>query len=128
MFTREYKLFASVIRNDFSSFLNFSVSFSIRILMGRLFHNFGPAREKDLCPYTEENLFSIKLNVLGFDITTFSINESGAIPHTFMHDQTDLKYDALTNLQPVELCKQWSNGYPIIFVPTSNYSNRRVLN
>ena len=84
MFTRLYNTSALVIRNDLSNFLNASVSFSIRSSIGRLFHNFGPAHEKALRPYSYENFFSASCNVLGLDITIFSFNGAGAMHQTHL--------------------------------------------
>ena len=84
MFTRRYSDSALVMRNDLKSFLKASVSFSIRRFSGRLFHNFGPARENALRPYSEQNLFSTSCNVRGFAKVIITFKDSGAIPHTHL--------------------------------------------
>ena len=84
MFTRLYNKSELVIKNDLSSFLNASVSFSFLNSTGRLFHSLGPAHEKALRPYSYENFFSTSCNVLGFDMTIISFNDAGATHHTHL--------------------------------------------
>ena len=84
MFTRRYSDSALVMRNDLRSFLKASVSFSIRRFSGRLFHNFGPARENALRPYSELNFFSTSCRVREFANVIISFKDSGAKPQTHL--------------------------------------------
>ena len=53
-----------IIRKDFNEVLNFSVSLTDRILLGKRFHSFGATWEKALPPYLFSYLVSCSLKVL----------------------------------------------------------------
>ena len=81
MFSRTYNKSDSVIRNDLSLDLNFSVFVSYRMISGKQFHTFGPARLNALSPYEVFVLTSTSNLVRCDEITSLFFREEGASAH-----------------------------------------------
>ena len=95
--------------------------------MGRMFHNFGPAREKALAIHTVILRFDQKVRPCVRNNNQRLQTFRSQVPYTFVHDKTNLENDALSYFQPVYIHEQMLDRFPIILKLTKDQSDCRIL-